>query len=149
MVENGEVLGIRPGASAREVTWAGRLDCHPLEARYNDGKATGTHEDLRLSERKKLAWNGVVVVDLTVRRDDAGRYQVDETSVETRAMWTDQGRLVSEIETAAATAATGTERGATLSKMVDNVKTAIKSLCRRRLNRRPEVVVIPHGGRLQ
>lgn len=149
VVENGEVFGVRPGATARDVTWTGRVDYHPLESRYNDGKATGTYDDLRLSERKRLAWNGVVVVDITVARDDAGRYQVSDTAAHTRAMWTDEGKLVTEIETTAATAATGTERGAPLTDLVENVEKAVRGLCRRRLDRKPEVLVIPHAGGLQ
>ncbi len=56
---------------------------------------------------------------------------------------------MSEIESAARTTAEGTERGKSLSEMVENVETAVRGLCRRRLGRKPEVVVIPHTGRLQ
>ena len=148
VVENGEVFGVRPGATAREVAWSGRIDIHGLESRYNDGKATGTYEEMRLSQRRRLAWNGMVVVEMTVARDDAGRYQVSDTTAQTRAMWTDEGKIVTEIETAADRAATGTQRGASLADLVGNVETAVRGLCRRRLDRKPEILVIPHTGRL-
>ena len=74
VLRNGEFLdlpsrGAAPAAGPLAGSFRGAVDLVP---RWNDGPSTGDEDAMRLKERKKIAWNGLVVVDVAALRQPDG-----------------------------------------------------------------------------
>ena len=135
---NGEELHF--GASA-----AVRAADHPLTEIFNDGPATGTADEMLLKERKRIAWNGVVILDARVEREPS--LTLKDVRARTRGLWTDQDILGDLLEGAAHEALEGLPPTATLEAMESALESGLRSLCRRHCGKAPDVLITLHRGR--
>jgi beta-CASP RNase J family ribonuclease len=120
-----------------------------LEAYWNDGPATGTEEAMRLAERRRIAWNGLVVVDGAIRRRPDGGADVSDVHIETRALWLgpDAG-LGAELGRVVARAVAACPAGTPMAEMSEAVRASVRAAARRVTEKRPEVLVLLHQGRV-
>lgn len=147
VIENGEELAFGAGRHHGVLADHARVAQHDLASFYNDGPATGDRGAMALAERQRIAWNGVVMVSAGLTHD-GNRYQPGEIRLETRSMWTDEGRLVVALKGAAHGAIVASSDGATLEEVESAIETAVRGTCRARIGKRPEVMVTIHAGHL-
>ena len=148
VVDNGEVFGFGAGSHAGELSTSARIAVPGIQVLYNDGPATGDREEMLLGERIKVAWNGVVVVDVEVEVDqDGARPRAGEVRVDTRALWLDGGALPGALEAMVRQTFETVPVRTPLKEIEAAVVASLRALCRRRAGKRPEVMVIMHQGR--
>lgn len=135
---NGEELHFGPHSVIRAAE-------HPLTEMFNDGPAVGDAEAMLLKERKRIAWNGVVVLDATVAREPT--LALADVRIRTRGIWTDQDTLADLLEACAHSCATELERGVALSEIEEALGRKLRSLCRKHCGKAPDVLITLHTGR--
>ena len=90
IVEDGAVLAL----SDQKLTQIAQEQIEPF---FHDGQSVGTSDELCLAEKKRLAWNGVAVVEVVLAERTGKVRRID---IETRGMFNDQGNLCREVEAA-------------------------------------------------
>lgn len=146
VVANGDVFGFGAGSTMASIRDAGVHRREPVELLFNDGPATGDRDEMRLGERLKLAWNGVVVVDAHVHRGGDRPVAADVT-VELRALWDDGGTLADAIRAAVSKTFANVPDRTPLPEIRAAVVASVRALCRRATGKRPEVIAVLHEGR--
>jgi beta-CASP RNase J family ribonuclease len=128
--------------------WRARKVEVPMKMHWNDGPSTGDEEAMRLKERKKIAWNGMVVVDAKVRLAADGTASADEVRVEARALFLgdDEAHLKDMREVARRTIA-ACPATTPWTEIGEAVRASVRAAARRATEKRPEVIVVLHDGR--
>lgn len=135
---NGEELHFGPHSVIRAAD-------HPLTEIFNDGPAIGDAAAMLLKERKRIAWNGVIVFDATVSREP--KLALSDVRIRTRGIWTDQDTLSDLLETCAHGCAAGLGHTSALSEIEDRLERKLRSLCRKHCGKAPDVLITLHTGR--
>ena len=146
VLQNGERFGVRPGRTRGSVRDTARLEIELLDTLYNDGPVTADADDLHLKERRRIAWNGLILADITVRREPDGRLHGD-ARMQTRAMWDDGGALPGALAVVAERAVRGCPPRTPLKEVEEVVAASVRRAVRKATEKRPEVVVVLHMGR--
>jgi len=144
VLQNGELLGIARGKQAR-VTDTARLGFEPLSPIYNDGPATGDADAMRLSERKRIAWNGVVVIDVAITRDAEGRLSASARA-RTRALFDDDDTLDGRLARVAERVVAACPARTPLREIEEAVAASVRRAVKKALEKRPDVIVTLHTG---
>ena len=174
VIRNGQMLGVHELRSRNTLSSgpsAKILGEAKLVNFYNDGnKGTGTMMEMALEQRQLLAVEGIVIAAVDVLRDAsvvnaavtaagapgdgaaqaaaaqaaARRKLKAKIRITTRAMWTDNGRLLEQLHGAADQQLGRLPGDATLSAVERVVSDALRRCAKQFNNRRPEVVVIAH-----
>lgn len=157
VIKNGEMLGVAHLRNKRVLSSGfsllGKQDLQPM---YNDGdKAFGTATDLCLSERIRIANNGIVIASIDILRNDSGQaLQTRENEgelqsglkghvrVTTRCLWVDGGKLLETLKKAASAALSSLRLDSTLGTIEHTVSTALRKVVQKYSNRKPDVIVI-------
>ncbi len=146
VVENGHVVEV----TRDEVSVADRL---PLTFHYVDGPLVGDASELRLDERRRIGWTGVlaarVVLSSARVRGARGKGGSRRSGKAWHALVEVQGVGVpivdpSQFETAAAGVVEELEalpEGATRAQMEETVSGTLRAFFRRRMERKPHVLV--------
>ncbi len=147
VVENGHLVEV----TADEVSVADRL---PLTFHYVDGPLVGDASELRLDERRRIGWTGVLAARVVMRsaRVGAGRGSKGgggHSKKPWRALVEVQGVGVpivdpAQFETAAAEVVEELEdlpAEATRAQMEETVSGTLRAFFRRRMERKPHVMV--------
>eukprot|EP00894_Picocystis_sp_ML_P003666 jgi/Pico_ML_1/54183/g4594.t1 len=125
---------------------------------YNDGEnGTGTSEELAVEERMRVAVEGVVVVSVAVTKpkpsgssESEGDGKEDQNTLKgsiritTRAMWTDGGRLIVEMQKSAEAAVRRMPLDVTLLQLERTVADMVRRTCLQYCKKRPDVIVTAH-----
>ncbi|MFO0748957.1 MAG: ribonuclease J [Myxococcota bacterium] len=145
-IENGEHLSFpRPITSADDVR---RVPVDVVQY-WNDGPATGDEDDMRLRERKRIAWNGVIVFDGHVRRAPTGTAELVSSRVDTRALFLgEDDALVGELGRVATRVVAGCPAGTPWGEIVEALKASLRATAKRLTDKRPDVLVVLHEGRI-
>ncbi|MGM0577769.1 MAG: ribonuclease J [Myxococcota bacterium] len=146
VIENGERFSFAAGAHHGEMADGERSGFEDLETLYNYGPATGDRDEMRLSERLRVAWNGLVVVDAEIETVD-GRRRAASVELHTRALWLEDQRLLSAMHGAVERSVAMCPGRTPLPEMEEAIRGGIRSLCRKRTGTKPDVVVVLHEGR--
>jgi beta-CASP RNase J family ribonuclease len=150
VIFNGERLALEGGtkvASPLETVRRTETDTTVLWA---DGPAIGDEEAMKLRERKRIAWNGLIVVDAEVRREVDGRCIVGSVGIETRALWLGAANELTEsLRATARRAIENCPPGTPFSEIRESIKASVRAAARRVTEKRPEVLVTLHTGRLE
>jgi len=166
VIRNGEMLGVYDINKTNYVSMGsmqviGRASLVPF---YNDGEfGTGTHNEMQLEQRNRLAIEGIVVAAVdVVRRPPAitetrgGVNRGDQVAawtqarlqakvrLTTRALWVDKGRLLERLHAAAVRAVEQQPLDCPLGAVERQVADAIRRTCKDFNKRSPEVIVIAH-----
>lgn len=169
VIRNGQMLGVWERRNAKTVSTGSMamLGETKLQNFYNDGnKGTGTAPEMALEQRQLLAVEGIVIAAVDVIRDPAvmaaataegdgaTQAQVAQAAarrrlrarirITTRAMWTDNNRLLEQLHAAADAAVAKLPGDAALSAVERVVTDALRRGCKKFNNRRSDVVVIAH-----
>ncbi|KAH7622044.1 hypothetical protein Ndes2526B_g02868 [Nannochloris sp. 'desiccata'] len=173
VIRNGQMLGVWERRSGRTVSTGSMamLGEAKLVNFYNDGnKGTGTMQEMALEQRQLIAVEGIVIAAIDVVRDmavvnaaataasepgdgaaqaaaaqaAARRRLKAKIRITTRAMWTDNGRLLEQLHGAADAAVSKLPGDAALSAVERVVSDALRRSAKQFNNRRPEVIVIAH-----
>ena len=82
-----------------------RMGKAKLQTMFNDGGwGSGTSEDLAIEERMRIAVEGIIVCDYEISNDGNNLINA-KARVTSRGMWTDDGRLLESVRSAAIAAA--------------------------------------------
>jgi beta-CASP RNase J family ribonuclease len=135
---NGEELHFGPHSVVRAAD-------HPLTEIFNDGPAIGDADAMLLKERKRIAWNGVVVFDAVVTR--VPTLTLSDVRIRTRGIWTDQDTLSDLLESCAHLCAVNLGRAVPLGEIEERLEAKLRSLCRRHCGKAPDVLITLHTGR--
>ena len=151
VIKNGTMLGVQQLRNAATVSTGsaakvvGEVN---LINFYNDGnKGTGTAQEMALTERTTIAFEGIVVVALDIFRGGAsgtGGSLGCRCRLTTRAMWTDNGRLLEELHGVAEGVVSRLSYDASLSVVERRVIDAVRNACKKYNSKLPEVIVIAH-----
>lgn len=173
VIRNGQMLGVweRRNNNTVSVGSMALLGEAKLVNFYNDGnKGTGTMGEMALEQRQLLAVEGIIIAAVDVVRDmtvvsaaataaaapgdgaaqaaaaqaAARRRLKAKIRITSRAMWTDNGRLLEQLHGAADSAVGKLPGDAALSAVERVVGDALRRCAKQFNNRRPEVVVIAH-----
>jgi ribonuclease J len=116
-----------------------------LDTWFDDGTRVGTFEELGMRDRVRLAYNGVVGVHVRWEGiPGAGEPVVD---LDTRGLYTDEGRLLDRCRREVAGIVTGIGGTPGDEPMEDVIARAVRRFFKRDSGRRPEVMVFlaPRG----
>lgn len=173
VIRNGQMLGVYERRNKNTVSSGSMalLGEAKLVNFYNDGnKGTGTAAEMALEQRQLLAVEGIVVAAVDVVRDPSvaaallaaaaslkdGALQAAAAQtlarkklsarvrITTRAMWTDNGKLLERLHAAAEVAVGKLPGDASLAAVERVVSDSLARCCKQFNNRRPEVVVVAH-----
>lgn len=161
VIRNGQMLGVAPLRSGRQYSSLGSMSMLgevKLTPFYNDGEnGTGTSEELAIEERMRVAVEGVVVVSVAVTKPEPSPSsetgQVDDKDqgtlkgnirITTRAMWTDGGRLIMEMQKSAEAAVRRMPLDVTLLQLERTVADMVRRTCVQYCKKRPDVIVTAH-----
>ncbi len=128
---------------------------HDLTLNWNDGPATGDEDAMRLKERKRIAWNGLIILDAHITHASQGKAPKDtykvvgDIHVETRALFLgDDDGLTADLISTARRAIENAPPKTPVRELTEAVKASVRAAARRATDKRPEVIVILHEGRL-
>jgi len=126
-----------------------RVEDVPMVMHWVDGPSVGDEEAMKLKERKKIAWNGMVVVDAHVKREADGTARATEVRIETRALFLgpDDAHLEDMRRVATRTIA-ACPATTPWSEISEAVRASVRAAARRATEKRPEVIVVLHEGRV-
>jgi beta-CASP RNase J family ribonuclease len=142
ILRNGERLRIADSGGAVR---AARGASEKLDIIYSSGVALGDRDAMKLSERLRIAWNGVVTVSLTLTQDAARRWQGGDAKVDTRALWLgEHGDLAADIASTANHVPANCPPGTPLSELEEAIRGSVRALCRRKVGKKPDVIVLLH-----
>ena len=173
VIRNGQMLGVYERRNKKTISTGSMamLGEAKLVNFYNDGnKGTGTMTEMGLEQRQLLAVEGIVIAAVDVVRDmgvvtaataavsspsdGAAQAAAAQTAarrklkakirITSRAMWTDNGRLLEQLHGAAEAAVGKLPGDAALSAVERVVSDALRRCAKHFNNRRPDVVVIAH-----
>ena len=166
VIRNGQMIGFGAKRSARQVGDASSLakviGNVKLFNFYNDGgKGTGTSDQMQLYERIKIAQEGIVFANVEVKNRlksqsksnlKGGRGGADKVPtgiqvnlrITARALWIDEGRLISEMNRFVKTRLRDTPLNSSLGEIEKAVFEELKKCCKHHNNKRPEIVVMAH-----
>jgi beta-CASP RNase J family ribonuclease len=128
-----------------EKTSIRRATRHELQAIFNDGPATGDAEAMRLRERKRIAWNGVVVVDGTLVRGKSG-LSASDIRVRTVGIWTNGDTLAARIVSCVTDEVSTALPALSAEDLEAHLASRVRSLCRRQCGKGPDVMITLHAG---
>ncbi|MBL8785750.1 MAG: ribonuclease J [Deltaproteobacteria bacterium] len=150
VLHNGERLDLSArGTAASPLAQSARADID-LTPFWNDGPATGDEDTMRLKERKRVAWNGLVLLDAAVMRQKDGTADVrGDLRIDTRALYVGpHDEHVRELRDVALRTIRACPAGTPWSEIAEALKSSVRAAARRSTDKRPEVVVVLHEGRL-
>jgi beta-CASP RNase J family ribonuclease len=142
VVMNGELFSIGAGKTPSEARDFGKTGEVELKLLYNDGAATGDAEAMLLSERRRIAWHGIIVATLTIASEGAASPFTAVAAIETRALWTDAGALLEELRAIAEATVRACPPRTPTAEIEAQVGMALRRLARKRLDKKPEVIVV-------
>jgi beta-CASP RNase J family ribonuclease len=146
---NGEALAFAGGKQVKAPFDGAKRSETGAKVLWADGPAIGDEEAMKLRERKKVAWNGLVVVEIAARRAADGTAVADEVQLETRAMWQGEGgELLNAMRATARRAVSGCPAHTPWTEVREAVRASVRAVARKALDKRPEVLVTLHAGRL-
>jgi len=131
IIEDGSVISLSP----QGIT---QIAQEQLEPFFHDGNTLGTSDELRIAEKKRLAWNGVAVVDVTI---DPSRGIFLDLKIETRGLFNDEGRLCKEIEEAVGKQMSGQISDMDVEELKHYAGMLVRREFRNRIQRKPVTVV--------
>lgn len=145
ILKNGEPLAI---ADVHGAVRTHRGASKNLDVIYSSGTALGDREAMKVAERLRIAWNGVVAVSLTLTRDAATkRWLATDPKAEARSLYLGpDDALLADIAAAAARVPENLPPGTPLSELEEAIRGAVRALCRRRVGMKPDVLVLTHQG---
>jgi len=147
-IGNGDRLDLPARGSGSPLQAARSAKVH-LETRWNDGPSTGDEEAMRLKERKRIAWNGLVVVDAQLVRDPDGTAHANDLRLETRALFLGpDDAYLKDLHDVAVRTVAACPAQTPWSEIGEAVKASVRAAARRATEKRPEVIVVFHDGRL-
>lgn len=150
VIFNGEQLSLQSGPRVKSPLETVIRKETNTQVLWADGPAIGDEDALKLRERKRLAWNGLIVVDVAVSRLPDGKAAVASVSLESRALWLGEaGELTETMRATARRAIENCPPGTPWSEIRESVKASVRSAARRVTEKRPEVLVTLHTGRLE
>jgi mRNA degradation ribonuclease J1/J2 len=148
ILANGQRLDMPARSSAAKAPGERATDVE-LVTYFNDGPATGDEEAMRLKERKRLAWNGVVVVDARVSRNGDGSAVAHDVELSARALFLGaEDALLDEMRAVARRTVAACPPATPWSEISEAVRASVRAAARRATDKRPEVVVLLHQGRM-
>jgi ribonuclease J len=131
VIENGHLLEV----TRDEVVVAERL---PLNWHYVDGPLVGDADELRLSERKRIGWNGVIAARVSARRvRNRWKAEVDLQAV---GVPLDEGGLLDEAASCAAEQIVALPREASRKALEEALVGALRSFFRKRNDKKPTIL---------
>lgn len=140
VIRDGEALEL---SKERPLQVSGHTELVP---HYNDGPSTGDADFMRLKERKRLGWNGLIMVDMALS-EAQGRWKVNEVRVDARAVVLgEEDKLLSELKAVAERVIGHLPEGVPLREVQEAVRASVRAHARRATEKRPEVVVVLHKG---
>jgi ribonuclease J len=137
IIEDGSVISLSP----QGITEIAQEQVEPF---FHDGNNLGTSEELCLAEKKRLAWNGVAVVDVTI---DPTRGLFLGLNVETRGLFNDEGRLCKEIEDAVGAQMSGQISDMDTEELKRYAAMLVRREFRNRTRRKPVTLVQVQAGK--
>ena len=147
VIGNGEMLGITPLRKKKSHGTMGnfhRMGKAKLQTMFNDGGwGSGTSEDLAIEERMRIAVEGIIVCDYEISNDGNNLIHA-KARVTSRGMWTDDGRLLESVRSAAIAASADMPIGTKLSTVERAISSAIRFAVKNYCNKRPDVIVVAH-----
>ena len=130
LIENGSVLKI----CGAEETVVAEVDAEPF---VHDGGVCNTAAEMMLSERKRVAWNGVVDAHITRHGSHARRgYEIQLSSA---ALFVDSGKLLEQCKKQVERSLKELDGDATGEKVKERVRQEVRRFFRTRTTKRPIV----------
>ncbi len=151
VIFNGERLDVGGGGRGGR-SWLEDADRRETgtEVLWADGPAIGDAEAMKLRERKRIAWNGLIQVDLAATRGVDGKASCLSVEIETRALWLGvAGELESALKATARRAVANCPPHTPWSEIKEAVRASVRAAARKVTDKRPEVLVVLHSGRLE
>lgn len=132
LIENGTLLDVRPdGIRSGDV-----VECAPW---YADGSVVGDADSLELKSRGQLSWNGVIGLNLALRR--VGKRVAGKAHVKPFGVYQAQGQLTEELEHAMNTWLADLDATLPSSAIEGQAMQQVRKFCKRFTTRKP--VVLP------
>mmetsp|Transcript_2272 Transcript_2272/g.8196 ORF Transcript_2272/g.8196 Transcript_2272/m.8196 type:complete len:749 (+) Transcript_2272:201-2447(+) len=167
VIRNGQMIGFGAKRNGKQVGDLGSLSKVvgnvKLFSFYNDGgKGTGTSEQMQLYERIKIAQEGIVFTNVEVKNRvqgppaqargktrASGQREVPtgiqvNLRITARALWIDEGRLISEMNRFVKTRLRDMPVTSSLNEIEKVVSEELRRCCKSHNNKRPEVIVMAH-----
>ncbi|UPR03080.1 ribonuclease J [Chloropicon primus] len=160
VIRNGQMIGFGAKRSASQVgelsSLAKVVGNVKLFSFYNDGgKGTGTSDQMQLYERMKIAQEGIVFTNVEVMNRLASKTKAKAREkvptgiqvnlrITARAMWIDEGRLISEMNRFVKTRLKDLPLNSSLNEIEKVVSEELRRCCKSHNNKRPEVIVMAH-----
>jgi ribonuclease J len=111
----------------------------PLESWFHDGSQLGTFEELGFRDRIRLAYNGVVGVHVKeMAPEEEGGFEVD---LDTRGLYTDEGRVVEKCRRAVQRALDDGSLQEEAGSLKGPIERLVRGIFKREVGARPEVMV--------
>ena len=133
VITNGDVLEL--GKSGLKVV--SRVDSTPF---YDDGAFVATAEDIKLNEKRRMAWNGAVVAYVQKART-GGKGKSVSVTIQSGGIFTDGGRLDNEAENEISKALNELPEGLPPESFEEQVGLLTRRFYRKRFNKRPMVFI--------
>jgi ribonuclease J len=130
LIENGSILQI----SGKEERVIAEIDAEPY---VHDSGVCNTATKMMLSERKRVAWNGVVDAHVTRRGEFAKKsFDVDLSST---ALFVDEGKLLEQCKKQVMNALRKLDDDVSAEKIEEKVKQEVRRFFRSQTTKRPYV----------
>lgn len=155
VVQNGETIGVGRAINGAPTTTAAaarapsldvaRLSMETPSLLYNDGPSTGDIDQMRLLERKRIAWNGVVCIDVGVTDLPSGaRSAIART--QTRAIFDPDDTLDAILARLAERVVANCPPRTPLRELEEAIAASVRRAVKKSHEKRPDVIVTLHKG---
>jgi ribonuclease J len=131
VIENGDVLEIFPDSMEK-------IKHENLNYFYVDDPVIADAEEIKLAERKKCAWNGVVAVFVRVARSRKGL--ISSIKLSSCATYTDSGKIILEAEEALKAEMSRFTSDTLNSTIKETAEAVIRSFFKKRIQKNPVIL---------
>jgi len=133
LMRSGDIVELDQDGTAEIV------DKLPLEAHYVDGPVIGTADELKITEKRRVGWRGVVAIQVKVKRTSAGlNSKVDIISY---AVYTDNNKLIERAEKHIEEEVDALPKDSHYNLIQDAIRSRLRSFFKRKAGKKPEILL--------
>jgi ribonuclease J len=136
VMRNGERIGLSPKTSGAHLS---RLEYEKPKRFYSTEAAIGDRETMHMGARKRLAWNGVIAVNIDLRKE--GEKTKATARIQTKAVVEAVEDFEERLIQVAQNAASNVPKNTPDKEIEDAVRHSLRRLCKGLTGQKPTVLV--------
>lgn len=115
------------------------VDTIPLDENYVDGPVIGTFEEVKITEKRRVGWRGVLALQVNVKRAKKGL--VSTVALDSYAVYTDNGKLIEKAEKYLEKEINSLPKDSHYNLIQDAIRSRLRRFFKQNIGKKPEILL--------